>query len=64
MTALRLRIPALVDREDNRVNAAYAGWPDRLYIIALDGTIAFAGGPGPWGFQPTKVDAWLKANIR
>jgi hypothetical protein len=60
VSSLKLSIPALVDREDNAVSAAYAGWPDRLYVIGVDGKIAHMGGPGPWGFKPREVEEWLK----
>lgn len=55
---LRLPMPALVDRIDDKVGLAYAGWPDRLYLIGKDGKIAYAGERGPRGFDP---DAWAKA---
>jgi hypothetical protein len=56
---LKLSLPAVVDRADNEVNAAYAGWPDRLYVVGADGRIAFAGGPGPWEFDPDAAAAAL-----
>ena len=59
-TTLKLSIPAVVDREDNKVNAAYAGWPERLVIVGMDGKIAYYGGPGPFGFRPAEVEDWLK----
>ena len=59
-TTLKLSIPAVVDREDNKVNAAYAGWPERLVIVGVDGKIAYYGGPGPFGFRPAEVEDWLK----
>ena len=55
---LGLPMPALVDHVDDKVQAAYGGWPDRLYLVAKDGTIAFAGARGPQGFDP---DAWDEA---
>jgi hypothetical protein len=64
VAALKLKIPALVDREDNRVNRMYAGWPDRLYIVDRQGQIAVAGPPGPWGFKPEMVETWLKQNTK
>jgi hypothetical protein len=57
-------VPTVIDREDNKVNAAYAGWPDRLYVVGVDGKIAFKGGPGPSGFKPQEVEEWLKKNVR
>jgi hypothetical protein len=64
VASLKLKIPALVDKEDNRVNEAYAGWPDRLYVIGVDGNIAFMGGPGPFGFRPRQVEDWLEKNLK
>ena len=46
------------------VNAAYAGWPDRMYVVGTDGRIAYQGGPGPRGFLPAEVEKWLKANVK
>jgi hypothetical protein len=60
---LKLSMPTLVDRDDNKVNAAYAGWPDRLYVVGVDGKIAYQGGPGPKGFKVEEVEAWLKTNV-
>ncbi len=64
LATLKLSIPAVIDREDNKVNAAYAGWPDRLYVVGTDGKIAFKGGPGPQGFKPEEVEKWLKENVK
>jgi hypothetical protein len=60
--ALKLSMPTLIDGADNAVNRAYAAWPDRLYVIGVDGKIAYQGGPGPGGFKVAEVEAWLKQN--
>ena len=57
---LGIKLPALVDDTDDRVERAYTGWPDRLYVIDYDGRIAFKSAPGPFGFEPEKVEAALK----
>lgn len=49
---LGLTMPVLVDDLDNAVGEAFAAWPERIYIVRTDGTVAFAGGPGPWDFDP------------
>jgi type I thyroxine 5'-deiodinase len=49
---LHIKFPALIDGFDNRVEAAYTGWPDRLYLIQQNGQIAYKSKPGPFGFQP------------
>lgn len=63
ISTLKLSVPAVLDRADNRVNHLYAGWPDRLYVVGVDGKIAYQGGPGPGGFKIHEVDQWLKANV-
>jgi hypothetical protein len=52
---IKLTVPVLVDTIDDRMEKAYAGWPDRLYVIGPDGKIAYKGGPGPRGFKPDEV---------
>ena len=56
---LEIAIPVLVDRVDDEVARAYGGWPDRLYLIAADGTIAYQGGEGPDGFLPEALSEAL-----
>ena len=53
-------IPTLVDGLDDAVNKAYAAWPDRLYLIAKDGTVAYRGEPGPFGFDPDALGAAIR----
>jgi hypothetical protein len=62
--ALKLTLPTVVDKEDNKVNQDYAGWPDRLVIVGTDGAIAYKGGPGPQGFKVNEVEQWLEKNLR
>jgi hypothetical protein len=62
VATLNLTMPTLIDRADNQVNAAYGAWPDRLYIVGVDGKIAYQGGPGPKGFRVEEVEQWLKEN--
>jgi hypothetical protein len=60
MATLRLSLPVVIDNEDNHVNTQYAGWPDRFYIVGVDGKIAYKGEQGPKGFKPAEVEDWLK----
>jgi Iodothyronine deiodinase len=53
---LGMRMPMAVDRLDNAVASAYGGWPDRLYLVRRDGTIAYQGGDGPFGFKPAELE--------
>ena len=55
VTALEYEIPTLVDEIDDPVNKAYAGLPTRLYLIDVEGVVAYAGGLGPWGFKPEEL---------
>ena len=57
---LGIEMPALVDEPDNRVERAYTGWPDRLYVIDEMGHIAYKSAAGPFGFKPEDVEAVLK----
>lgn len=52
---LGLQMPALIDGIDNAVDRAYTGWPDRLYVIAKDGTVRYKSKPGPFGFHPEEM---------
>ncbi len=64
MADLKLSIPCLVDDLQNTVQKAYAGWPDRLYVIDAEGKVAFRGEPGPRGFHPAAAEAALKPLLR
>jgi hypothetical protein len=55
-------MPLLVDGLDNGAMHLYSGWPERLYVIGADGRIAYKGEPGPFGFEPDEVEAWLVAH--
>ena len=56
----RYPVPLLVDPIDNPANQAYAGWPERFYVIDEQGKIVYKGEPGPFGFHPEEVEAWLE----
>src|SRR3569623_2879307 len=57
--ALQISMPVVVDGIDNRVGAAYASWPDRLYIVDDQGRVAYQGAPGPFGFNPREMEQAL-----
>src|SRR3989337_1635279 len=52
---LDIRFPTLVDKLDNKVELAYAGWPDRLYLVGADGRVLYKSAPGPAGFIPSQL---------
>jgi hypothetical protein len=57
---LGIKFPALIDGFDNRVETAYTGWPDRLYLIAPGGRVLYKSKPGPFGFHPQDLEAAMK----
>ena len=57
---LGIELPALIDGQDNAVEQAYTGWPDRLYVVDRDGRIAYKSAPGPFGFKPAEVQKTLE----
>jgi len=67
-TRLKYGIPTLVDEMDDGVMKAYAAWPDRLYLVDLDGRMAYAGGVGPRGFKPSKlkraIEQLMESDVR
>ena len=52
-------VPLAVDPIANPANAVYAGWPERFYIVDEHGAIVYKGKPGPFGYHPEEVEAWL-----
>jgi iodothyronine deiodinase-like protein len=64
LTKLGIELPAVIDEPDNRVERAYTGWPDRLYVIDREGRVAYKSAAGPFGFKPAEVEASLKSLLR
>jgi hypothetical protein len=54
------RMPVAVDPMDGAADRAYAAWPERIYVIAAGGRIAFKGGMGPFGFKTGKAERALR----
>jgi hypothetical protein len=52
-------LPFGIDDMNNAADLAYSAWPERLYIIDEHGRIAYAGGMGPFNYEPEEVRAWL-----
>ena len=61
---LAIKLPSVVDGIDNRVERAYTGWPDRLYVIGTDGRIRYKSAPGPYGFSTKDLEASLKQTLQ
>ena len=60
---LEIELPVLVDGVDDEVARAYGGWPDRLYLVAADGTVAYQGSEGPDGFKPEELERALITQV-
>jgi type I thyroxine 5'-deiodinase len=60
---LGIKFPALVDGFDNRVEVAYTGWPDRLYLIAPGGRVLYKSKPGPFGFHAEELGAAIRNSV-
>ncbi len=64
----RYRIPLAVDAMDNRADALYGAWPERIYVIDEGGRVVYKGKLGPFGFHPEELEsghigAWQMAPI-
>jgi hypothetical protein len=63
MLKLAIEIPAVVDEMDDAVSNAYAGMPERLYLIGSDGNIAYKGGMGPMFFRPVEWEQAIREHL-
>jgi|ETNmetMinimDraft_26_1059896.scaffolds.fasta_scaffold119368_2 hypothetical protein len=60
VAGMKLSMPAIVDKMDDAVSLDYHGWPERLYLVGKDGKVVYAGGPGPFQFEPAELDAAIR----
>lgn len=58
-TRFKFPLPLGVDEMNNAADAAFAAWPERLYIVDESGRIAYKGGNGPFKYDPKEVRVWL-----
>lgn len=56
---LQPSMPLLVDEINDPVGSAYSGMPARLYVIDLDGKVAYKSGRGPFGFKSGEMEQAL-----
>ncbi len=56
---LRYRLPLAIDAMDNAADKAFAAWPERIYVIAPGGRVAYKGEMGPFGFHPEEAEQAL-----
>ena len=55
---LQIGLPVIVEEMDNAVDEAYGAAPERLYVVDVDGRVAYHGGAGPHFFD---LDEWEQA---
>lgn len=55
---LNITIPILVEEMDNSIDEAYGAAPERVYLVGIDGRVAYHGGAGPFFFN---LDEWEQA---
>ena len=53
---LDVTIPMVVDEMDDRVGHAFSGMPNRLYLVDMDGKVAYKSGRGPFGFKSGELE--------
>lgn len=53
-------LPLGIDTMSDTADHAYAGWPERLYILDESGKIVYRGGLGPFNYHPEEARAWLE----
>jgi hypothetical protein len=57
---LELSIPTLIDDMENSTDRKYYALPDRLYLVARDGMVAYRGAPGPFGFVAAELGSAIE----
>ena len=60
---LKYDIPLAIDSMANRAEAAYAAWPERLYVVAAGGRLVYCGGLGSFGFHPEEMENALDTHL-
>lgn len=58
---LHLKFPALLDRMDGSVEAAYAAWPSRAFVIGRDGGVRYNTRLTQLDFHPEEMERALRA---
>lgn len=64
MRAVELEaLDTLVDDVTDDVARDYSAWPDRLFLIDRTGVVVYQGLPGPWGFDPSELEAAILSEL-
>ncbi len=48
---LQIGLPVIIEEMDNAIDEAYGAAPERLYLVDMDGRVAYHGGAGPHFFD-------------
>ena len=59
---LEITVPLLLDTMENHADHVFSAWPERLYVVAGGGEVAYVGGKGPYGFDPVELRGFLTAS--
>lgn len=60
---LHLKFPALVDRMDGGVEAAYAAWPSRAFVIGSDGRVRYSTRLTQQDFHAEEMERAVRAAL-
>ena len=63
-TSLQISLPTVIDKIDNAVELAYAGFPDRIYVLDSDGIVRYKTDPGPFGFKVAEAKEALSRFLK
>jgi type I thyroxine 5'-deiodinase len=63
VSKLGIKLPAALDEFGNSTEAAYTGWPERLYLVDKSGRVVYKSKPGPFGFKPAELEAAMKGML-
>ena len=55
---LQIGLPIIIEEMDNAIDEIYGAAPERLYLVDVDGHVAYHGGAGPHFFD---LDEWEQA---
>ena len=62
--AMGTQTTILVDDISNTANAAFAAWPERIYVVDPDGRIVYKGKMGPFYFDPDEIVPLLEKRAK
>jgi hypothetical protein len=53
----------LIDDMQDTAGKAYAGHPDRLFLVGAKGHVSYAGARGPRGFNPDELEDAIRSEL-